>query len=72
MAKYQVMVKPGSSQEKVVVSDDGLTVYLRAKAHDGEANKALVRVLAEYFKVGKTSVVILRGQRGRKKVVEII
>ena len=72
MAKYQVMVKPGSSQEKVVVSDDGLTVYLRVKAHDGEANKALVRVLAEYFKVGKTSVVILRGQKGRKKVVEII
>ncbi len=55
-----------------MVSDDGLTVYLRAKAHDGEANRALVRVLAEYFKVGKTSVVILQGQKGRKKVVEII
>lgn len=69
--RVNVTVKPGTSQEKVVTSKDRLTVFLRAKAHDGEANKALVRVLAEHFGVGKTSVVIVRGQNGRKKVVEI-
>ena len=72
MSRIFVTVKPGSNQEKVVDSDDGLMVFLRAKAHDGEANKALIRVLAEHFKVGKTCVRILRGQKGRKKVVEIL
>ena len=70
--KYNVKVKPGTSREEVATGEDGsLTVYLRAKAHDGEANKALVRVLAKHFGVGKTRVVIVRGAKGREKVVEI-
>lgn len=53
-------------------ADGVLTVYLRAKPHDGEANAALVRVLAKYFGVGKTRVVIVSGAKGRKKVVEVV
>ena len=67
------MVKPGTSQEKVVVAEDGaLIVYLRAKAHDGEANKALVKVLAEYFGVAKSRVEIIQGRNSRKKVIEVV
>ena len=70
--KYTVKVKPGSSQEKVVVTDDGvLTVWLHARAHDGEANKAVVKVLAKYFGVAKSCVEIVRGEKSREKVVEI-
>ena len=70
--KYSVQVKPGSSREKIVENEDGeLTVYLHARAHDGEANTALINALAKYFKVSKTSIKILRGAHARKKVVEI-
>ena len=72
MAKYSVKVKPGASREEVVADGDGLVVYLRAKAHDGEANAALVKALAKYFKVGKTCVVIVRGVKSREKIVEIL
>ena len=72
MNKYQVLVKPGSSQEKVVVTAPGeLTVYLRAKPHDGEANDALIKLLAKHFKVSKTSIKITRGQKSRVKVIEL-
>ena len=67
----QVTVKPGAKQEKIVKSNDGLTVYLHARAHDGEANKALVRALADYYGVSKSCVLILRGQKSHQKVVEI-
>ena len=45
----QVTVKPGAKQEKIIESGDGLIVYLHARAHDGEANAALTRVLADYY-----------------------
>lgn len=68
---YQIKVKPGSSQEKVIQNDDGtLTVYLRAKPHDGEANTALIKILAKHFDVPKTTITIKSGAKGRLKTVE--
>ena len=69
--KYTVQVKPGSSQEKVIEAGDGeLTVYLHARAHDGEANSALIAVLAKYFKIPKTSIKIVQGAHSRRKIIE--
>ncbi len=69
--KYIIKVKPGSSQEKIIETAPGeITVYLRAKPHDGEANNALVKVLAKYFKVPKTTINIIRGAKSHKKVIE--
>lgn len=68
----QVTVKPGAKQEKIVESSDGLVVYLHARAHDGEANVALVKALSDYYGVSKSCVEILRGQKSHQKVVKII
>ncbi len=69
--KYQITVKPGSSQEKIVATgDQELTVYLRAKPHDGEANSALIKILAKYLNIPKTSLKITRGQKSRIKTIE--
>ena len=71
MTQYLVKLKPGSSQEKII--QDGvtkLTVYLRAKPHDGEANDALIKLLSKHFNTPKTSIKILRGAKSRNKVVE--
>ena len=72
--KVSVVVKPGSKKGPLVIAApfDGLVVYLREKAHDGEANEALAKVLADYFGVSKSCVVIVRGQKSHQKVVEII
>lgn len=70
-----VLVKPGSKKGplvEVAPSFDGLIVYLREKAHDGEANVALVKLLADYYDVAKSCIVIRRGQKSHQKVVEII
>lgn len=69
--KIQVTVKPGAKVEKVISFDDGLVVYLHARAHDGEANKALVAALADYYGVSKSCIEIVGGLKGRQKLVEI-
>lgn len=71
MPKYVITVKPGSSQEKIVETGDGtLTIYLRAKPHDGEANDALIKLLSKHFKVAKTTIKITRGAKSHNKTVE--
>ena len=70
--KIQVVVKPGAKQEKIIATDEGLTVYLHAWAHDGEANTALVKALSDYYGVSKSCIEILKGQKSHQKLVEII
>ena len=70
--RYEVFVKPGSKKGPLVeVTADGLTVFIPEKAHDGEANTALVKLLAKHFGVSKSQVEIIRGAHSRHKLVEI-
>ncbi|MBR3143690.1 DUF167 domain-containing protein [Candidatus Saccharibacteria bacterium] len=77
--KISVLVRPGSKKGPLIEAapfdggvSDGLIVYLREKAHDGEANEALVKMLADYYGVSKSCVEIVRGQKSHQKLVEII
>ena len=69
---YHITVKPGTSQEKIVENEDGsLTIFLRAKAHDGEANAALIKLLSKHLKVPKTSITVKSGLKSRHKTINI-
>ena len=69
--KYLVTVKPGTSQEKIVeTAKNELTIYLRAKPHDGEANDALIKLLSKHFKIPKTTIKITHGEKSRVKTIE--
>jgi len=70
--KVQVTVKPGAKQEKIVESEAGLVVYLHARAHDNEANAALVKALSKYYGVAKGQVGIVGGAKSKRKIVEIV
>lgn len=70
---YDVIVKPNSKKGPLVVKEgQTLTVYLREKPIDGEANLALIKTLAKYFGVSRSSVQIKTGTHGRKKLVEVL
>lgn len=74
--KVFVTVKPGSSQEKVVeniVDEDTreVTIWTHARAHDGEANKKVMEILSDYYKVPKTSITLVRGATSKQKVFEL-
>lgn len=73
MTIYSVTVKPHSKKGPLVlaISNNELTVYLREKPVDGEANQALIKLLAEHFGVAKTRIRIKTGARGRQKLIEV-
>lgn len=72
MTQIQVKVKPGSKQlSRLEEQADGSYVaFLTARAHDGEANKALVELVAKTFRIPKTSIVIASGAKSRQKTLE--
>lgn len=70
---YEITVKPNSKKGPLVVAAGRhLIIYLREKPIDGEANAALIKILAKHFRVAKSCVVIKTGSRSRKKLVEIL
>jgi uncharacterized protein (TIGR00251 family) len=46
-------------------------VAVSERAVDGKANRAIEKVLAEYFGVALSRVRIVSGQTGKEKIVEI-
>lgn len=70
---YEITVKPNSRKGPLIVEEgNNLTVFLREKPVDGEANAALIKLLAKHFQVSKSQVSIKTGSRGHKKLIEIL
>ena len=70
--RISVRVKPGTKGvTRLEKQEDGsFTAFLHARAHDGEANKALIELISDEFKVPKTSIQIVSGAKSRDKVLE--
>ena len=72
MIAVSVQVHPGASREAVRLLPDGsLDVRLRARAVEGQANASLIIVLAEQLGLRRRDVSIVRGERSRRKIVQI-
>lgn len=70
--RLQVQVQPRASRTEVAGPHGGaLRIRLAAPPVDGEANAELVAFLAKRLRVPKAAVTIVRGESGRRKVVEV-
>lgn len=66
-----VRVIPRARRNQITVDEDGtVRVHTSAAPADGAANDAVIKMLAEHFKVPKTSIRIIRGATTRNKVIE--
>lgn len=70
--RFDVRVAPRASRDAIVgVHDGALKVALTAPPVEGEANAALIALLAKKLGVAKRDVVLLRGETSRAKRVEV-
>ena len=72
MAYLTVRVIPRAKKNKVEEESGRLKVHLTAPPQDGRANKLLIELLAEYFKVKKRQIILVKGDRSQNKIIEII
>jgi uncharacterized protein (TIGR00251 family) len=68
----RVRVQPRASRDELLGERAGaLLVRLTAPPKEGAANASLVRLLARALDLPASAVEILRGERGREKVVRL-
>ena len=68
MIKLLIKVKPNSSKDEISVDDENnITVKIRAKPVDGEANDYLVKYLAKEFGISRSLIQIEKGATSRLK-----
>ena len=71
--RFAVRVKPAARREAVGGrwATDALIVAVPAPAVEGKANEAVRVAVASAFGVRRAAVTIVRGDRGRDKLVEL-
>lgn len=71
--KIFVKAKPNSREEKIEKIDDThFVVSVKAPPIQGMANRAIIKLLADYFKTDVSRVRIVSGAIARNKIVEIL
>lgn len=63
-----ITVKPGSTQSKIEMIDEQITVWVNAPAVDGKANKAVSKLFKKELGL---KVVVLKGERSKYKVLRV-
>ncbi len=69
--KVIIRVKPNSSQEKIEKTENGYLIFVKEPPVDNRANQAVIKVLANYFKIPKSRISILSGLKSKQKVIEV-
>ncbi len=66
-------VRPGAGGEKIDKIDDShFVVWVKEPPQHGQANKGVIRVLAEYLDKPKSLLTIKSGHTSSAKVIEIL
>ncbi|TLX83014.1 MAG: DUF167 domain-containing protein [Thaumarchaeota archaeon] len=54
------------------IKDDHIEIGVMAKPLKGKANSEIIKRIAKHFGISRSSVRIVRGEKSRNKVVEVI
>jgi len=69
---FNVRVIPRARQNSITVDDDGtIRVHTTTAPTDGKANDAVIRALAKYWGVPRSSIHIIRGETSHNKVISV-
>ena len=70
--KIFVKVKFGNKEESIKkVDQTHFIISIKERPIKGAANKAIIKVLADYFKISKLGVQITSGLTSPKKIIQI-
>ncbi len=68
----RVKVFPDSKRNEIIkISENSFEIKVREKPVKGEANKKVIKILSDYFKVPESKIRIIKGFKERNKIFEI-
>jgi hypothetical protein len=70
--RLHIFIQPKSSKNEIVGPHNGLLkIKITAPPVDGKANEGLIEFLSDYFDIPKRNLILVRGETGRKKTLEL-
>lgn len=69
--KISIIAHPGSKRNLVKQEGDSYHVYTTAKPIDGEANTAIIALMADFLEVKKYQIRLVSGEKWKHKVLEV-
>lgn len=70
--KIFVQAKPNSKEQRIEKIDDShFIVAVRESPIQGRANKAIIKILADYFNAAPSRIKIISGHASRQKIISI-
>jgi hypothetical protein len=68
----EVLVQPGAKHVALtILGQTKIKVAIRARAIEGQANKAVLELLTDRLKIRSSAITMVRGQQSREKVFRI-
>jgi len=59
-------------QEIIKKGNDSFEIWVKEKPIQGQANRAIITILSDYFKIPRENIKLVKGFRERNKIFEII
>jgi len=69
--RLAIRVSPGSSRDAIELAEGKLLVRVRARAVDGQANDAVLALVAKALGAAPSRVRLLRGAAAREKLLQV-
>ncbi len=67
-----ISAKPKSKEEYIKrTGETNFKVAVKEIPEKGKANQAIIKVLAKYFSIPVSSIILISGQASKKKVFEV-
>jgi uncharacterized protein (TIGR00251 family) len=68
----KVKVFSNSKKDEIIkIKDDDFKVRVKEKVEKGRENRAVIKVLADYFKIDELKIKLIKGFKERNKIFEI-
>lgn len=71
MRIYAKVTPRAGKNEVLKISDGEYKVKVAAPPEKGKANEAVIKILADYFSISKSSINIIAGKTARIKIIDI-
>jgi len=67
----KIKVIPNAKKDEIIESYNKIKARVTAPATEGRANTALIKLLSEYYKIKKTDIKIIKGEKSKEKTILI-
>jgi uncharacterized protein (TIGR00251 family) len=67
----EIKVIPNAKKREISREGSAFKVKLKSVPRDGKANEELIEFLSDTFKIKRSEIKILRGEKDRRKVVSL-